>query len=68
MKKNMGRNDRLLRVGIVAVISTLYLTDVIGGTLGTVLMVLSGISLLTAVAGFCPLYVPFGLNTCRSGR
>jgi hypothetical protein len=68
MKKNMGRNDRLLRVGIVAVISTLYLTDVIGGTLATVLLALSGISLLTALAGFCPLYVPFGYSTCRSGK
>lgn len=65
MKKNMGRNDRLLRVLIVSVIVVLYLTDVVGGTLGTVLLALSGVSLLTALLGFCPLYLPFGFSTCR---
>ncbi|NDC78575.1 MAG: DUF2892 domain-containing protein [Chitinophagia bacterium] len=65
MKKNMGRNDRLLRVLIVTVILVLYFTDVVGGTLGTVLLALSGASLLTALLGFCPLYVPFGFSTCR---
>jgi hypothetical protein len=65
MKKNMGRNDRLLRVLIVSIIIVLYLTDVVGGTLGTVLLALSGASLLTALLGFCPLYVPFGFSTCR---
>ena len=65
MKTNMGRNDRLLRVLIVSVIVVLYLTDVVGGTLGTVLLALSGVSLLTALLGFCPLYLPFGFSTCR---
>jgi hypothetical protein len=65
MKPNMGRNDRLLRVLIVSVIVVLYLTDVVGGTLGTVLLALSGVSLLTALLGFCPLYLPFGFSTCR---
>lgn len=65
MKKNMSRNDRLLRVLIVSVVAVLYLTGVIGGTLGTVLLALSGASLLTALLGFCPLYVPFGFSTCR---
>lgn len=61
----MGRNDRLLRVVVVATISTLYLTGVLSGTLGAVLLGLSGISLLTAVVGVCPLYLPFGYSTCR---
>jgi len=65
MKPNMGRNDRLLRVLIVSVSVVLYLTDVVGGTLGTVLLALSGVSLLTALLGFCPLYLPFGFSTCR---
>jgi hypothetical protein len=65
MNKNMGRNDRLLRLLIVSVIAVLYLTDVVGGTLGKVLLALSGASLMTALVGFCPLYVPFGFNTCR---
>jgi hypothetical protein len=37
----------------------------VGGTLGTVLLALSGVSLLTALLGFCPLYLPFGFSTCR---
>lgn len=65
MKKNMSRNDRLLRVVIVSLVAILYLTGVVGGTLGALLLGFSGASLLTALLGFCPLYVPFGFSTCR---
>ncbi|WP_094766821.1 YgaP family membrane protein [Pseudozobellia thermophila] len=35
------------------------------GTLGIVLLVLAAVFLLTAFVGFCPLYLPFGLSTCK---
>jgi hypothetical protein len=33
------------------------------GTLGIVLVVLGAVFLLTAILGFCPLYLPFNFST-----
>ncbi|MES2622611.1 MAG: DUF2892 domain-containing protein [Bacteroidota bacterium] len=63
MKTNMGTLDRLLRFIGAAIIIGLYFGDVISGTLATVLLVLSGILILVGAVGFCPWYLPFGLNT-----
>jgi Protein of unknown function (DUF2892) len=64
MKKNLGSADRLVRVIMAAVIATLYLTNVITGTLGLVLLVLAGVFVATSLISFCPLYAIFGLSTC----
>ncbi len=66
MKRNMGNTDRIVRVLIAAVIAVLFFTDVITGVLGTVLLVLAGVFVLTSLISFCPLYAPFGLSTCPS--
>jgi hypothetical protein len=63
MKKNMGTADRIIRVIIAAVITTLYFTNILTGTLGIVLLILGGIFVLTSIFSFCPLYAPFGLKT-----
>lgn len=65
MKKNMGGADRVIRVIIAAIIAVLYFTKVIPGTLGIVLLALGGIFVLTSLVSFCPLYLPFGINTCK---
>ncbi len=65
MKKNMGGADRVIRVIIAAIIAVLYFTKVIPGTLGIVLLALAGIFVLTSLVSFCPLYLPFGINTCK---
>jgi Flp pilus assembly protein TadB len=64
MKKNVGNADRLVRVLAAAIIATLYLTNVISGTVGLVLLVLAGIFVATSLISFCPLYAIFGLSTC----
>ena len=66
MKKNMGTADRIIRVIIAAIVTTLYFTNVISGTLGIVLLVLAGVFALTSIVSFCPLYAPFGLSTCSA--
>jgi len=66
MKKNMGSIDRIFRVIVAAVIAVLYFTHVITGTLGIILLALGGIFVLTSLVGFCPLYLPFGINTCKT--
>lgn len=65
MKKNMGMTDKIIRIIIAAVIAILFFTNVINGTLGIILLVLAGIFLLTSFISFCPLYAPFGINTCK---
>lgn len=65
MKKNMGTADRFIRLIVAAIVVGLYASKVINGTLGLVLLVLSGIFVLTSFIGFCPLYLPFGINTWR---
>lgn len=65
MKKNMGSADRIIRLIIAAVVVVLYFTGVIGGTVGIVLIALSVVFVLTSLISFCPLYLPFGLDTLR---
>ena len=63
MKKNMGTVDRVLRILIAAAIIALYFMHAISGTLAIVLLVVSGIFILTSFISFCPLYLPFGIST-----
>jgi hypothetical protein len=64
MKKNMGNADRLIRVVLAVILAALYFTGTVSGTLGTILVVVSAVFLLTSAIGFCPLYAPLGLSTC----
>lgn len=64
MKKNMGTADRIIRIIIAAVAISLFLTDVVAGTPGIILVALGGIFLLTSLVSICPLYLPFGASTC----
>ena len=65
MKKNMGGLDRIIRIIIAVVIGVLYFNNTIDGTLGVVLLVVSGVFLLTSFISFCPLYSIVGVNTCK---
>lgn len=66
MKKNMGLADKLIRILLAIIVGVLYYNNVISGTLAIVLGVLAGIFMLTSLIGFCPLYVPLGINTCKN--
>ncbi|UKM64538.1 DUF2892 domain-containing protein [Flavobacteriaceae bacterium GSB9] len=66
MKKNMGSLDKGIRVIAAIVIALLYYFNVITGTLAYVLMALAIIFLITSFVSFCPLYAPFGINTCKT--
>lgn len=65
MKKNMGSIDKTVRIVLALVFVVLYVTNVVSGTLGIVLLVLAGIFVLTSLISFCPLYLPFGISTCK---
>lgn len=62
MKTNVGTTDRIIRIVAAIIFFALAFTQGgiwvwLGGILGVVM-------LLTAAVGFCPLYAPFGINTC----
>jgi len=61
----MGPADRSIRVIAAIVIAVLIVAKTLTGTLALVLGILGGIFLVTAVIGFCPLYVPLKLSTFK---
>jgi hypothetical protein len=64
MKQNVGTLDRLICYAVAAVLIVVGL-GIVRGPAGIVIAAVGLIPLLTALIGFCPLYVPFGINTCR---
>lgn len=65
MKKNMGIVDKAIRILIAVAIAVLYFTGIISGILAVMLGILAVVFMLTSFIGFCPLYVPFRINTCK---
>jgi len=61
----MGILDRIVRVGLVALVAVLYFTHQLSPVAAVVLGILAVVFLLTSVVGVCPLYLPFGLSTKR---
>lgn len=63
MKKNMGMADKIVRIIVAIIFAILYFTNVVPGIFGIILLVLGIVFVLTSLISFCPLYLPFGLNT-----
>ena len=68
MKMNMGTADKAIRILVAVVIAVLYFTNTISGTLAIVLGILAIVFLLTSFISFCPLYLPFGINTFKKKK
>lgn len=68
MKKNMGSTDKIIRLLLAAVITVLFFTNIISGTLGIILLVFAAVFVLTSLVSFCPLYTLIGMNTCPKER
>jgi hypothetical protein len=60
MKKNLGIADRVVRILLVLLITLLYLTQMISGTVAIVLLAIAGILLLTSIFSTCPIYSALG--------
>jgi len=63
MKKNMGSVDKIVRFIIAALFVILYISGVVTGTIGIILLVLAAVFVLTSLVSFCPLYTLIGMNT-----
>ncbi|WP_291274344.1 DUF2892 domain-containing protein [Flavobacterium sp.] len=68
MKKNMGTADKLIRLIVAATIAYLYYNGTLTGTLGTLLLIVAAIFVLTALISFCPLYTLMGITTCATKK
>jgi hypothetical protein len=68
MKANMGSADRLIRFVLAVIFAALFFTESVSGTWGIVLMTLAVVFILTSFVSFCPLYAPFGINTCSTKK
>lgn len=67
MHRNMGVVDRWARVVLAALGWWLAAGIGYGSIGGIVVLVVAGVLLVTAVAGFCPLYALFSFST-NAGR
>ncbi len=65
MKRNMGIADRIIRTVLAVVVAVLYATGQLSPVASIVLGILAVVFLVTSAAGFCPLYLLFGLSTKR---
>lgn len=68
MKTNMGGIDRVLRLILAGVVAILFFTEQLTGTAAVVLGILAIVFVLTSLVGFCPLYVPLGIQTKKKSR
>lgn len=63
IKKNLGNTDRILRLLVVGIILYQFnkggMNDIQSYFFGLVALVF----FITALIGFCPLYLPFKMNT-----
>ena len=65
LKKNMGTVDRVIRVLLAVAVAVLYFTGVLSGLVAIILGILAVIFVVTSLVGVCPLYMPFGIKTCK---
>ncbi len=68
MKKNMGNADRIIRLAAAIAVGVLYGLNMISGTVAIVLGVVAIAFLATSLIGWCPMYLPFGLSTCKTTK
>jgi hypothetical protein len=67
MAKNVGGVDRLIRavVGIGLLASLMLNNDFISNYGMPYIMIVGLVVLATAIFGWCPAYLPFGIKTCK---
>ncbi len=68
MKKNISSFDRLTRLTIVALITSLYFTSLISGINAIILLMIAFILMITSFSGWCLFYAILGISTCPTKR
>jgi hypothetical protein len=68
MKKNMGATDKAIRIILAIAFAGLYITKLVEGSLGLVLLTIGGVLLLTSTISFCPLYTLLGMSSTEKKK
>jgi hypothetical protein len=63
MKKNIGVVDKIIRLLVAIVFVVLFLTKVVTGVWGIVMLIIALMFVVTSIISICPLYLPFGIKT-----
>jgi hypothetical protein len=63
MEKNLGSQDQTIRILAGVAITLLWYLNVISGLLGTLLLIVAAILILTSMINFCPLYRIIGFTS-----
>lgn len=66
MKKNMGLADKIIRLVVAVIFVVLFLTKVITGVWGIIMLIIALMFVVTSLLSFCPLYLPFGICTKKN--
>jgi len=64
MTPNMGPTDRIVRLLLAAVLAYLFVNETGTGAWGHAALAGAAVLTLTSLIRFCPLYLPFGIQTC----
>jgi len=68
MVQNMGSADRMIRIIVAALLFALYYNGMIFGIWAIIALILASVFVLTSFMAFCPLYLPFNINTCKTKK
>jgi len=66
MIKNTGSADRVVRLLLAALMIYLAYSGMVSGIIATILYILSAVFIVTSLIRTCPLYMPFGISTCKT--
>ncbi len=65
MKKNVGSIDKIIRIIIAVVAVYASYTGMVAAPWTYVLYAVAAIMVLTAAIGTCPIFLIFGINSCK---
>jgi hypothetical protein len=65
MKRNMGVTDRVVRLLLAVAVGVLVGMKIVVGGWAIAVGVVALVFLATSIIGFCPIYEPFGIKTCK---
>lgn len=68
MKKNMGKIEKAVRLVVAMIFVILNLTQITSGIFSFALLIFAIIFAITSYISFCPLYLPFGINTLEKPK
>ena len=68
MKKNLGSLDRLTRLTVVALITSLYFTNLTSDLNATISLAIALVLIITSLSGWCFFYAILGIKTCPVKR